>query len=197
MIVNGDTISTAVAYNAKATLRGVLLLYIMVALTGCFYISPIEEEDPEVDYPPVIDKLHGISPELGYVTINLSEGGRQQFVVSQYDDVNIEQPLYHRNVIDYRPAGITSNPITATLPDKIEAGSRNPIRYEFVACSSPFQNAIKPGKTVILYILLSDDIFSDYKQSYSDKDHLKPFATANEREPIWVSWTLQFIGECP
>lgn len=172
---------------------------ILVFLSGpaCFYVAPLEEEAPELDQAPTINLLGGVSPEVGYVALNLSSGGRQQFIISQYDDANLTQALYHRNVIDYRPAGISSNPLTATLPDKIEAGSRNPIRYEFVACSSPFRNAIKEGNSVVLYIILSDEIFSDYNQSYSDKDHLRPFATTSGREPVWVSWTVQFIGECP
>ncbi|MFA5624012.1 MAG: hypothetical protein WC966_02995 [Bradymonadales bacterium] len=180
-----------------AFISSIALLCLILSQNSCFYLAPIEEAPPEVDEPPTINLIGGVSPEVGYVKVNLANEGRQQFIITQYDDANEGQALYHRNVIDFRPAGITSTPLTATLPNKIEPGIRNPIRYEITACSAPFKNAIDEGRTVLLYIILSDELFSDYNLSFSDKDHLRPFATTTGREPVWASWIVQFIGECP
>jgi len=179
---------------------GVVLASALVALlSGCFYLAPIEPDaDPE-DVLPYIDVLEGVSPRMGTLTVNLSVNeGKQQFIVTGYGDDNIDQELFHRMVIDYRLAGITSNPITATIPYTILPESRGQLIYEFTPCS-PLQlypSAIKDGHVISIFVILADDQFLHFNQFFMGDDFSQPFKTRSGRRAVWVSWNVQFVGAC-
>lgn len=166
---------------------------------ACLYIAPIEEDPEQEDTLPYISALSGVSPSMGLVSINLSLGGSQEFVVSGYGDANLNQNLYHRIVIDYRPAGVAANPVYSIVPKLIEPNARDRITYSFPACTAAisYPTAIADGKTVNLYLVISDAPFAHSSQLYSAMNFSQPFETESRRSSVWVQWTLQFLGTCP
>lgn len=167
--------------------------------SGCFYIAPIDEDAKPEDEPPYINMLSGVSPVMGLVNVNLSLGGNQEFIISSYGDENLDQALYHRVVMDYRPAGVSANPVFAVVPKRIDADARDRISYAFAACTAAmsYPNAIVEGKSIDLYLILSDEPFMHQNQLFSAMNFTQPFETATGRPAVWVQWTLQFNGTCP
>lgn len=185
-------------------MRGSLLPYAILlsaslTTSACFYPAPIDEDPEAEDVMPQIDQLSGVSPGMGLVSVNLANGGRQQFFVSGYSDLNKNQELFHRIVIDYRSAGVNSNPISATIPRTIMPDARDPLSYEFVACqaSQSYPDAIKEGKVIALYVLLSDEQYMHFNQLFAAVNFSHPFETRTGRGSVWVSWNVQFVGVCP
>lgn len=168
-------------------------------LAGCFYIADIDEDPEPENKLPFINALSGVSPGMGLVNINLSLGGNQEFVISNYGDENEAQSLSHRIVIDYRAAGVVANPVFSVVPKQIAPGARDRITYSFPACSAAFSypDAIADGKTVDLYFILTDDVFMHQNQLFSAANFSQPFETVSGRSAVWVQWTLQFMGSCP
>ena len=164
---------------------------------GCVYVGPIEEE---VDSLPYFNEFTGVNPSMGFVEVDLSSGGTQEFTLKDYGDDNEYQTLYHRMVVDYRAAGLTSNPISAVSPKAIEPGRRESIYYTFPACSlpKPYSDVLVDGKTIDLYLILSDDEFSYQNQNptQSFSDFSFPFETVSGRGGVWVHWTVRFTGSC-
>lgn len=167
-------------------------------LSGCLYFPEIEEDPEPEDTLPYINALSGVSPSMGVVNINLSLGGNQEFIISNYGDNNLDQPLYHRVVIDYRTAGVTTNPVYTVVPKQIQPGARDRITYSFPACTAAmsYPDAIVEGKTINLYLVVSDDAFLHQNQLFSAMNFSQPFETTSGRPSVWVQWTLQFMGSC-
>lgn len=168
-------------------------------LHGCLFISPIEEAPEPEDMLPFINALSGVSPSMGLVTVDLSSGGNQEFIISDYGDRSSKQTLYHRIVIDYRSAGVTANPIYALSPQQILPKNRDRISYSFRACSAAlsYPNTIVDGSTLNLYVVLADEPFMHQNQLFSASNFSQPFETLTQRGSVWVQWTLQFTGKCP
>ena len=170
-------------------------------LSGCLFVAPIDEEPEPEDKLPYIDTISGVSPGMGLVNINLSQGGEQEFIISSYGDENTSQVLYHRIVIDYRSADIYTNPVYAIVPKQIPANERDRISYKFSACTAAlsYPDAIADGKTINLYIVLSDEPFTFQNQLFSALNFTQPFETSTEHvdRSVWVQWTLLFKGKCP
>ncbi|MCL2325808.1 MAG: hypothetical protein FWC40_04835 [Proteobacteria bacterium] len=178
---------------------GVALSALGALLSGCFYLAPIEPDPEPEDVLPYIDALGGVNPRMGTYTVNLSVNeGRQQFTVTGYGDDNIDQELFHRMVIDYRLANISSNPITATVPRTILPESRDQLSYEFTACSphQTYPEAIKDGHVISFHVVLADDQFKFFNQYFMGEDFSLPFETRSGRRAVWVSWNVQFVGAC-
>lgn len=168
-------------------------------LTGCLYIAPIDEDPEPENEPPYIDMLSGVSPVMGLVNVNLSLAANQEFILSSYGDENLDQYLYHRVVIDYRPAGVSTNPVFAVVPKDIAPGERDRISYAFNACTAAlsYPNAIAEGQSIDLYLILADEPFMHQNQLFSAMNFTQPFETESGRTAVWVQWTLQFSGTCP
>ena len=144
-----------------------LLALTSLMFSGCFYIAPIDEDAKPEDESPYINMLSGVSPVMGLVNVNLSLGGNQEFIVSSYGDDNLEQPLYHRVVMDYRPAGVSANPVFAVVPKRIDAGARDRISYAFAACTAAMISArsnlsasAKPSAFKVSFIFIANSFFS-------------------------------------
>ncbi|MBO5752429.1 MAG: hypothetical protein J6S69_01895 [Proteobacteria bacterium] len=176
-----------------------LMLLPAFLMAGCLYVAPIDEEPDPENEPPYINMLDGVSPVMGLVNIDLSFGGNQEFILSSYDDANHDQPLYHRVVIDYRPAGVLTNPVFAVVPKTITPGERDRISYAFNACTAAlsYPNAIVDGQSIDMYLVLSDEPFMHQNQLFSAMNFTQPFETSSGRQAVWVQWTLQFNGTCP
>lgn len=168
-------------------------------LAGCLYVSPIDEEPPLDDFPPYINSLSGVSPSMGVVNINLSLGGTQEFVISDYGDDNLDQTLYHRIIVDYRAAGMTYNPIFSVAYKSIAPHGRDRITYSYPACTDAitYPNIITDGKSIELYVLLADEEFLYPNPYYASQNFSQPFETKTGRNAVWVHWTLKFNGVCP
>lgn len=166
---------------------------------GCFYIAPIDEDPEPEDTLPYVNALNGVSPSMGLVNINLSLGGNQEFVISGYGDDNLDQPLYHRIVIDYRTAGVAANPVYSIVPKRIEPNARDRITYSFPACTAAisYPTAIADGKQIELYLVIADTPFMHASQLFSAMNFQQPFETETGRSAVWVQWTLKFVGTCP
>lgn len=181
--------------------RILIILCTAFLLGGCLYVAPIEEDPDPEDRLPYIDEISGVSPSMGLVTVNLDLGGNQEFIVSTYGDENENQTLYHRIVIDYRLAEVSTNPVYAVVPKQIKPGERDRISYRFAACTAAlsYPGAISDGKTINLYIVLSDEPFTFQNQLFSALNFAQPFETSTEHRDrsIWVQWTLRFQGTCP
>ena len=179
--------------------RKCLIILPAFLLTGCLYVAPIDEDPTPEDEPPYINMLSGVSPVMGLVNLNLSLGGNQEFIISSYGDENPEQNLYHRIVIDYRPAGVMTNPVFALVPKTTDPEARDRISYAFNACTAAlsYPNAIREGQSIDLYLILSDEPFMHQNQLFSAMNFTQPFETESGRPAVWVQWTLQFNGTCP
>lgn len=179
-------------------LPGICAIFALL-LSGCLYVAPIDEEPEQEDTLPYINALNGVSPSMGLVNINLSLGGNQEFVLSDYGDANASQTLYHRIVIDYRGAGVAANPVFSIVPKKIDPAARDRITYSFPACTAAisYPTAITDGKSIQLYLLISDSPFVHATQLFSAMNFSQPFEVENNRSAVWVQWTLQFVGNCP
>ncbi len=177
-------------------MKNLLSLLILSLTSGCLYVAPIDEEPDPDDTMPFI---HEASPGLGVVEINLDNSSAQLFILSSYDDANSEQALYSRIVMDYRPAGVTQNAITATIPIVGDAGSRDSLTYELRPCEMAKKQAdvFVDGKTIDLYFVIADERFIHENQSFLSTDFSLPFKTYTGRGSVWVQWTLLFKGECP
>jgi hypothetical protein len=177
----------------------IALLGAGMVMAGCVYLAPIDEDPEPEDKLPYIDVLSGVNPSMGLVNINLSLGGNQEFVISNYGDDNAEQLLYHREVIDMRLAGETNNPIFAIAPKIKQPDARDKISYNFPACqfAQSYPGAIAEGKMINFYLLISDSPFTHQNQLFSSMDFGQPFETNEKNRAVWVEWTLQFMGVCP
>ena len=172
-----------------------------LCMTGCLFVAPIDEESEPVDELPYIDTISGVTPGMGLVNINLSQGGEQEFIISSYGDDNSEQTLYHRIVIDYRSADVYTNPVYAIVPKQVHAHARERISYKFSACTAAlsYPDAIADGKTINLYIVIADEPFAFQNQLFTALNFTQPFETSTEHpdRSVWVQWTLLFKGTCP
>ncbi|MBO4350315.1 MAG: hypothetical protein J6A01_05130 [Proteobacteria bacterium] len=173
-----------------------LILLLTALLTqGCLYVAPIDEEPEPDDTMPFINEA---SPGLGVVEINLENSSPQQFILSSYDDANADQALYSRIVLDYRPAGATSNPIKATIPVLGDTGSRDSLTYELRPCelAKSQTGVFEEGKTIDLYFVIADERFFHENTNFLSTDFSLPFKTYTNRGSVWVQWTLLFKGKC-
>ncbi|MBQ9817362.1 MAG: hypothetical protein IJM59_07865 [Proteobacteria bacterium] len=179
-------------------MRGLFLSAIAAGLflNGCLYVAPIEEEPEPEDTMPFIN---AVSPSLGVVEMDLSYGDAKTFVLSTYGDDNQEQPLYHRIIMDFRPSGLTSDAIIASVPIINEPGLRDSISYQFDPCSlsSAYSTVFESGKTIDLYFLLADEPFIHDNELFMSTDYALPFKTYTDRGAIFVQWTIRFKGNCP
>ena len=167
-------------------------------MSGCLYVAPIQEgPDPE-DTPPYITKAK-VSPGTGVVEMELSSGEGMEFMVSGYGDDNEEQTLYHRIVMDFRPAGVSGNSIQATVPIACLPEHRDPIAYLINPCAyqSQYSGAITDGHSMDLYVLLADELFRHQNERFQNADFSYPFETQNGKGAVSVQWTVLFRGECP
>ena len=173
-----------------------ILLLTALLTQGCLYVAPIDEEPDPDDTMPFI---HEASPGLGVVEINLENASSQQFILSSYDDANKEQAIYNRIVMDYRPAGVSQNAISATIPNMGAPGSRDSLIYELHPCDMAKKQAdvFEDGKTIDLYFVIADERFIHENQSFLSTDFSLPFKTYTGRGSVWVQWTLLFRGTCP
>lgn len=164
-------------------------------LSGCLYVAPIEEEDNVLPYI----NSNAVNPSLGAVEVELSGGGELTITLSAYGDENAEQTLYHRMVMDFRPSG--EKRIIATEPRYVEPGNRDRIMYQFRPCtmSNNYSSVIQEGKTIDLYLLLSDERFINDTEITIGKEgeFQQPFKTNPENHAVWVQWSLIFNGLCP
>ena len=177
-------------------MKNLLSLLILSLTSGCLYVAPIDEEPDPDDTMPYIKES---SPGLGVVEINLDNSSSQQFILSSYDDANQEQAIYSRIVMDYRPAGVAKNAITATIPNMGAPGSRDSLTYELRPCEMAKSQAevFEDGKTIDLYFVIADERFIHENQSFLSTDFSLPFKTYTGRGSVWVQWTLLFKGKCP
>ena len=174
------------------------LLFILsilgLSLTGCFYLAPLDQDIEEQPYPPTINMLTGTDPPVGMLSLNLNEGGKHQFLVSDFDDPNLDDTLYWRWIVDYGTMVAASFPMSV-LPSQREDAR---LSFDFTACDSIYIANVTEGKTVVVYIVLSDSQFTNHGQSFRGDQIQIPFETQSETSsPIWASWTVQFKGSCP
>lgn len=162
---------------------------------GCFYVAPLEQEDDPEDTMPTISV---INPGAGVVEIDLATGTGQTFVISDYGDDNLDQPLYHRIVMDFRPAGVTANAILATVPKEIPPQSRDAISYLVRPCDyqATFPGAIEDGRAFDLYVLLSDEAFLHQNEKFQNSDYQQVFETSTGRGAVFIQWTVLLHGAC-
>ncbi len=176
----------------KMTLLSSLLGFLMA---GCLYVAPIEEEENAL---PAIN-TDAVSPSLGVVELELNDDAVMKMILSAFDDENEDQALYHRVIIDLRPAG--EYRIIATEPRVIEPGNRDRIMYQIRPCSmlSGYGNVIQDGKSIDVYFVLADERFMSDSEIIISKEgeFQQPFKTNPENRTVWVQWSLAFKGSCP
>ncbi len=172
-----------------------VIFAVSASILGCLYVAPIEEEPPAKDELPYI---HAVSPGLGVIEIDLSWGEKKTFSLSSYGDENEEQELYHRIVMDFRAGGATGSSIYASHPLSILPDQRDSVSYQFDPCAmtSGYGGSISDGKTMDMYILLSDEPFIHDSQSFVGTDFLLPFKTQTDRGAVYEQWTVVFKGNC-
>ncbi len=173
---------------------GALLCGAMALLcTSCLFLAPIEEEEAIPDDPPFFDQVTAIRPGLGTVLIDLDDGGIRAFAITQVRDVNLEQRLYWRTVVDYGQFVIATTP-AQILPEQRDD---NPITFQYSPCTEPHRLWAREGGTYQLYLLLSDAPFLATGEFFRPDQLMLPFDTEAERPVVWVSWLLRLDGSCP
>lgn len=172
-----------------------LLSLISSLITGCLYVAPIEEEE---DVLPSINP-NAVTPTPGVVEMDLSEDPSMNISLSLYDDDNEDQELFHRVVMDFRPAG--ESRVTATEPRVSMPGSRERIMYQFKPCSmlSSYSGVIQDEHSIDMYLLIADRRFmSDTELVISKEGEFQqPFKTNPENHDVRVHWSVVFKGTCP
>ena len=167
----------------------------LIALTsGCLYVAPIEEEPEPEDTMPYISDTE---PSLGLVTIDLdSSNNTKTFKLTKYGDDNLDQSLYSRIVIDYRPAGVDR--IEATKAIEWQAGKRDELMYLLRPCemASVVSGVFEDQRTIDLYFVLSDRPFQNTTLTYATTDFLLPFKVGDDHTSVYVQWTVRFTNAC-
>ena len=176
----------------RKILPAVFLLFL--SLSGCLYVAPIEEEDNA--YPYI--NANAVTPSPGVVELELNNDSAMNITLSAYGDDNADQTLYHRIVMDLRPAG--EYRIIATEPRMVQSNNRDRIMYQFRPCSmlSNYNGVIRDGQSIDVYLILSDERFMSDSEIIINKEGEfgQPFKTNPENRAVWVQWSAVFKGEC-
>jgi hypothetical protein len=180
-------------HRLAIALRAVVLLAALFLWSACFFPAPIEEEAAIPDEPPGFDEANDIRPPIGTVSIDLDDGGIRAFALTRVNDINLEQTLYWRAIVDY--GGF----VVATVPVSIrpEQRERNPVSHQYSPCTEPDSIFAKEGTDSTIYLVLSDAEFVFQDQFFTPENLNRPFRVEGDRVVVWVSWPLRLEGECP
>ncbi len=180
--------------------RWLIGLFWLFAITGCVFLAPIEEEEPDPDDPPRFSlDSENTEPPLGDQPIIMQPGGGRFYTirVGGGHDNNLEQTLYWRAVVDYANFAIATQP-TEVPPENRESA----FVYQYNPCVGLHpQLAEDPSDhTHALYMAISDAPFVDTAEFFDASDQKlrlqEVFKTEPEGRVTLIFWTLELSGSC-
>ena len=172
---------------------GVLLLVGVLGLSGCFLPAPIEEEPPFEDEPPSFD-LESLEPgRFELVSFDLSEARVEIFAITELLDVNPDQDLFWRAVIDLDGQ-------SRVLEDLTVPPSARRVRFELNPCRNPLLssflvsrlNQTQEDLTYNFYIGVSDQPFVLFNETNNTIERLLRAQSDPDRPVPFAQWTLRF-----
>lgn len=158
---------------------------ICLAFAGCAVPLPIEEEQPDPNYPPFFDPL-AVSPGFSQV-INFDPGNDEEasltFELPVVGDYNVDDTLFWRVYLNYDPQ---------TFPIRINGGEirttdsviREGLRFT-LNCSN-----FRPFRAVDLHrleLVIGDRAFSDPNSP----------ALLTGAEQTRIAWFIELSTQCP
>jgi hypothetical protein len=162
---------------------------IACAVCGCLDFSTLEQEPALPDDPPTVSALE--PDPLDMVFIGFNPPQIQTFAITQVADINAEQELYGRVIIDF---GSSTLEVVRTN-DTIRPSQRQ-YSYALDPCSPTMQRVLESRRgqgpqTIFLHFIISDAPFLGVREGTTRIQQLLETNTTPTRPVARAEWKLR------